>query len=179
MGTRLITPPADVPVSLEDVKLNLRIDHTEFDTRLEQMITDATQWTEARIQQKLMTQTWEFVFDYFPGDEVRLPFRPVQSIVSVKYDDTAGTEQTIDADDYYLDDASFDAWVFPIDGWPTGLLDAVNAVRIQFVAGYASAALIPGHIKQAIHVKVQEFFDGTNSATTIHDLLTNEYLLVA
>jgi len=182
MGLRLITPPAAEPLSVSEVKANQHIDHADDDVLLGKLITDARQWVEDRTQQKLMTQTWELVIDYFPEHEVRIPVRPVQTITSIKYDDSAGAEQTIDGNDYYLDNVGGDeAWLFTNGdtAWPTDLIDAVNAVRIRFVAGYASADLVPGSIKRAIHLKVRDYYEGTDSSQAVYDLLTNQLLLVA
>lgn len=179
MGLRLITPPADGPLSVEEVKANLHIDYTDDDTLLSSLILEAAEWVEGRIQRKLMTQTWEFVIDEFPSNEIRLPFGPVQSIAQVAYDDTDGNEVIIDAEDYYLDDASPDAWLFPIGDWPSSLLDAVNVVRIQFVAGYPLAGLVPAKIRRAVHLVVRDYYEGSDNSATIHNVLMNEYRMVA
>jgi uncharacterized phiE125 gp8 family phage protein len=181
MGLRLITPPVLEPLTLSEVKANLHIDHADDDAVLTEALADARQWVEDRVQRKLMPQTWEFVIDYFPEHEIKLPLRPVLSITSIKYDDADGSEQTIPDTDYYLDDASDDAWLFPNAdaAWPTDLIDAVNAVRIRFVAGYASAGLVPGSIKRAIHLKIRELYDETDTAQAVNNLLTNQIRLEA
>jgi uncharacterized phiE125 gp8 family phage protein len=181
MGLRLITPPADEPLSLSEVKANLHIDHTDDDAVLTQIIAEAREWMEDRVQQKFMTQTWELVIDYFPANEVLFPIRPVQSITGVFYRDTDGVEQTVLADDYYLDNLSSDAWLFPVSdvAWPTDLLDAVNAVRIRFVAGYESAARVPGAIKRALHLKVRELYEETDTVQAVNNLLMNQIRLEA
>jgi len=139
----------------------------------------AAEWVERRISRKLMPQTWELVVDYFPADEVRLPFGPLQSVVSIKYDDGDGFEQTLDPADYYLDDASEVPWVFPTDDWPSDILDAVNSVRVQFIAGYANAASVPAQLKAAVHLKVGELYEGDDNERAIHGLLTNYYQIAA
>jgi uncharacterized phiE125 gp8 family phage protein len=100
---------------------------------------------------------------------------PLQSVESIKYIDSIGDEITIDSADYTVDASTGTAgaegpgWVVPnIDSeWPTPL-EAINAVRIRFVAGYAPAAespenltrLIPESIKQAIVLCVKYWYDG-------------------
>src|SRR5262245_36044175 len=114
MGIRLIAPPSDPPLTLAELKGGLRVDHDLDDALLTRYMAEATTWVETITGKKLMPQTWEYVIDSFPGYEIKLPLRPVQSIVSVKYDDIEGFEQTIPETEYYLDDASEYAWLFPV-----------------------------------------------------------------
>lgn len=176
MGYRIITPPTVEPISLAEIKQDLRIDHPDSDESLTRMMAEAREWLETRLQFKLLTQTWEFVIDSFPVAEIRLPFGPVQTIASVKYDDADGLEQTIDPADYFLDNASFrvipEPWLFPALSWPV-TLDAVNAVRIRFVAGYATPALVPGPAKSAFRLKVRELYDGDDTRAQVDAVTGN------
>jgi uncharacterized phiE125 gp8 family phage protein len=107
---------------------------------------------------KLVTQTWELVIDEFPDEEIKIPYPPLQSIVSIKYDDAAGAEQTLATSGYVVDNVSEPGWVVPsTSGWPT-TFEGINAVRIQFIAGYGATsdsppsfvANIPQSIKNGI-----------------------------
>lgn len=177
MGIRLITPPAVEPVTVSEMKAMLRVDFTDDDTVIAAYITSAREFIERRVQSKLPSQTWEFLIDEFPEYEIRLPFGPVQSISSIKYDDGEGLEQTVPAEDYQLDNTSPEPWVFTAVGWPTDVLDAFNAVRIRFVAGYSSSALIPGSLRAAVILKTKELYDGENNTPAINDLITNHYTM--
>ena len=88
-----------------------------------------------------------------------LPFPPLQSVVSVKYDDGAGVEQILGITEYEVDTVSQPGWVVPVTtGWPTAVWDSINSVRIRFVAGYDPgtdspidlAANVPQSLKAAI-----------------------------
>jgi uncharacterized phiE125 gp8 family phage protein len=61
----------------------------------------------------------------------------------------------MDAADYYLDADATPNWVLPAYGedWPD-TLDTANAVRVRYTAGYATAADVPGPIKEAIMLTV-------------------------
>src|SRR5215207_3067140 len=176
MGHRLVTPPAAEPVSLAEVKTDLRVDHTDDDTRLTSLITEARQSIDGPktwFQRTLITQTWEYILDEFPSAEVELPTLPVQSITSIKYDDADGIEQAIAVDEYQLDALSEPAWVFPVTSWTVTTLSAFNAIRIRYVAGYGSAGSdVPGPIKAAIRLMVQEAYDGTDTRAAVRDLLS-------
>jgi len=76
----------------------------------------------------------------------------VQSITSLKYIDTDGAEQTIDAADYVLDNFASPGWVLPTydTSWPDTRAVA-NAVRLQIVCGYGDAGSdVPEPIRHAI-----------------------------
>lgn len=174
MGLRLITPPAAEPVSLAEAKADLRIEHTDDDARLTRLIKEARESIDGPktwFVRSLMPQTWELSLDAYPRSEILLPTAPVQSITSIKYDDADGVEQTVSEDDYYLDNTGEPSWVLPITNWAAGTLAAVNAVRVRFVAGYADADGVPGPIKAAIRLKVQDAYDGTDNTRRIDDLL--------
>lgn len=130
-------------ITLPDAKTYLRVEGTDHDALLNRLIKAARQHIEgpdALLNRVLVTQTWELVLDEFPLCEVQLPLAPVQSIQSVKYDDEDGVERTVDAADYEVDLVSTPSWVLAgVSGWPA-TMDAVNSVRIRFVAGYPPAA---------------------------------------
>ena len=175
MGLQLITPVNPEPVPLAEVKLALRVNGTDDDAMLGAHIASAREFIERRIQAKIGTQTWEFVIDCFPSAEIKLPFGPVQSVTSIKYDDPQGVERSVDPDTYDLDNTSRRPWVFnTAGGWPESL-DTFNAVRIRFVAGYADMTLAPASLRAAIILKVKELYDGEPTAEAVHNLLINHY----
>lgn len=157
---RLITAPVDAPVSLDEMKEHLRVE-TDAEDDLITAYRDAAVahldgW-RGILGMALMAQVWELTLDEFPGDEIRLPLGPVINIVSVKYDDEDGDETTIDAAEYDLDANDNPAWLLPVDSWPT-TLDGINAVRVRFTAGHATAAEVPEPIKQAIRLIVGNWY---------------------
>jgi uncharacterized phiE125 gp8 family phage protein len=171
MALRMITAPMVQPLTLEEVKEHLRVDYTEADSLISAYIEAATSHVEGEHSftgRALVTQTWELVIDHFPSHEIKIPLPPLQSIDSIKYDDSAGDEQTLAADQYYVDDVSEPAWVVPIvGGWPTAVLDAINAVRIRFTCGYPATVdsppdlrgNIPRAIKQAMLLHIGSFHE--------------------
>lgn len=179
MGIRLIRPPDAVePIDLEEAKDALRVDYDDSDDLITAYLQAAREWVEKRIQLKLAVETWEFVIDKFPTNEIKLPFVPVVSVTSIKYDDADGNEQTVSPSTYALDSTSTSAWIFSEVSWPS-TIDAFNSVRIRFVAGFQDTSLMPGPVRAAVILKLKELFDGEDNGTAIHGLLTNYYVLVA
>lgn len=167
MAIRLITPPGSEPISLTEAKNHLRVDHNDDDTLITALITASRDFCEQWTKRAFVTQTRELVIDDFPTNELEIPYPPLQEIVSIKYDDSSGVEQTLATDQYEVDDASQPGWVVPItSGWPT-VFDGINAVRIRFIAGYTSSPdspsistdNIPGSIKAAILLYLGQLYD--------------------
>lgn len=163
MALKLITAPAALAVSLADVKSQLRIDGAAHDATLTAYIDAATRVAEHETGRRFITQTWEAVFDAFPcGAAVELGLPPVQSIVSVKYLDAAGTEQTLSGAAYVLDADQLPGYVLPAADadWPS-TADSVNAVRVRFLVGYgADATAVPANARVWITLAVAQLFGG-------------------
>lgn len=143
---RVITAPMVEPVTLAEVRAQIGITDatdTSSDAIITRRITEARQWAEDYMQRALTRQTQEVRLDAFPlGDVIDLPFPDLLSVVSVKYIDIDGVEQTVSASDYVVDTHSLVGNVRPAYGvaWPAAR-DEGNAVRIQYACGYSVAAL--------------------------------------
>jgi uncharacterized phiE125 gp8 family phage protein len=164
MAVRVITPPADYPLTLAEVKAHLRVDHTDEDAMITAYLAGATDHAQKFMGRALITQTLELVLDKF-YPQIQIPMPPLQSIVSVKYDDADGAEQTlVENTDYIVDTASQPGWVVPVDEtWPTPIL-SINTVRIRYIAGYAETGssppveTVPFDIKAAILLMVGSLY---------------------
>jgi uncharacterized phiE125 gp8 family phage protein len=140
MSLTLITAPTVTPLSLVEAKQHLRVSHTDDDAIIQIYIQAATAYVDGKdgfLGRALVTQVWQLTLDAFPTDEIKIPLPPLQSIVSVQYDDPSGATLAVSALDFDVDTDSEPGWVVPNASfnWPT-TLDAINAVRIQFTAGY-------------------------------------------
>jgi len=146
MPLKLISAPATEPISITEARAHLRVTDSDNDSLIAIFIKAATQNVEGPdgfLGRALVTQTWELVIDGFPDSEIKIPLPPLQQIVSIKYDDAAGAEQTLAPSGYTVDAVSQPGWVVPgTAGWPS-TIDAINAVRIRFICGYAPTADSP------------------------------------
>lgn len=165
MSLQLVSGPADgdVPVTLDDVKLFAGISGTERDVLLTELLASAVVSIEEILGRALATQTWQLGLEEFAA-EMPLPRGPVQSIVSIKYRDRSGVEQTLGTSSYVLDMVSDPARVVRADGaaWPA-LGGYPTPVLIRFVTGYPSAADVPGPIKTAIKMTVLSLFENRSA----------------
>ncbi len=168
MAIRIITPPAAEPITLIEAKEHLRVDHTADDNLIAAMITASRTYCEQWTDRAFVTQTWELVLDDFPTAEILVPKPPLQSVISVKYDDSVGVEQTLATTEYEVDTVNQPGWVVPVtSGWPTGVWEGINSVRIRYVAGYDPgtgspidlAENVPGSLKAAILLYLGQLYD--------------------
>jgi len=155
----LITAPIIEPLDLEELKKRrgLESDDPSLDTLFDQWISAARQHFEEQTNRQVLTAVWEYWLDAFPANgEIELPHPPLQTIVSVIYDDAAGVAQTLDPATYRTiapqGPFATRGRLALVSGasWPSTLAQS-SAVRIQYRAGYGDApADVPEQLKQLL-----------------------------
>lgn len=135
--------PAIEPLTLEEVKLYLRIDGSDEDTLVESLIAAVRESAEMYLRRSLITQSWVMAFEDYAPARVELPMGPVQSVTAVKSITRAGVETTISSSAYYLaamkNILCFDASL------------AGDTVAIAYVAGHGDAATdVPAPIRDGM-----------------------------
>ena len=163
MKFKVITAVATEPVSLAEARLQCKVDpdDTSNDVLLTSLCTAAREYAEHYTGRALAPVTLEAALDEFPcGDSFDLPMSPITSVTSIKYTDSAGTEQTMDTGDYALSPYGDSRTVSLAYGstWP-GTQGIPDAVRARFVAGYGleGGPALPMAIKAAmlLHVELE------------------------
>jgi uncharacterized phiE125 gp8 family phage protein len=160
---RITSAPATEPVTLAEVKAQLRFDEsvTTMDNTITPLITAAREWCENYQNRAYITQSLELVLDDWPyDDDIRLPRPPLQTVSAVTYTDSTGTVSTMSSSSgYIVDTVSEPGFVVAKDCWPTACLQEVNAISVTYTAGYGTASSVPQSIKQAIILLVCHWFD--------------------
>lgn len=137
VALKLVTAPAELPVSLDEAKAHLRVDGNDEDDLIDILIRAATSHAERLMGRAIVEQTWDFYLDEFPSDGwINIPKPPLISVTGFFY--TSGdTETAVDASVYRIDSASEPARISLAENasWPTPAVVS-NAVRIRFTAGY-------------------------------------------
>lgn len=156
MSLQLITAPVELPLTLEQARVHLKVSATAEDGLILSWLNAATDQAEVYLRRALITQTWELALDKFAGREIELPKPPLQSVTSVKYIDRDGVEQTFASSNYYVDERSTPGRIVLDDAafWPDTDVRP-NAVKVRYVAGYGFAAAVPFTMKAAILLFVQ------------------------
>jgi len=158
----LVTPPAAEPVSLTEAKAHLRVEITDDDTVITNLITTARVDLENATSRAWITQTWDLVLDDFPAsDEIKIPRPPLQSVTSITYKDKDGNSFTFDAANYVVDVDAKPGRVVLADAstWPGATLYPAGAVRVRFVAGYGDADDVPKPLRQALLLLLGHYYE--------------------
>jgi uncharacterized phiE125 gp8 family phage protein len=74
--------PALEPITLEETKLFLRVEHVAEDALISRLIGVAREVAEEIMGTSLMVQQWKFIRDDYLPARLRLPYGPVTEIVS-------------------------------------------------------------------------------------------------
>jgi len=159
---KVLVPPAVEPVSLDEIKLQARIDGTDEDTLLAQYIKTAREHVETILRRALITQTLQLTLDSWWDDELELLMPPLQSVSQITYRDADGQEHTLSAASYVVDNTSDPGRIRFAYGAtkPNVELYPYSAIKITYIAGYGnSASNVPEPIRQAIRMLAVHYYD--------------------
>ena len=148
----VITEPSIEPVTLGELKSEIGISHSNDDAQLNAYITSARVWCEKYLNTYIMTQIVEITMDQWPGWEFGLGLWPIQSVDSVKYDDTASpiAEQTLTANtNYYADITAKCGRIQLIDSMPS-VTTRPNAIKIRATVGYVEVSSSPVDLRSGV-----------------------------
>lgn len=117
---------------------------------------------EDYLDRALLTSSWTLTLDaddLEEATEVYLPRRPLISITSVVYYDTANAATTWDAANYFAVTGELGRLVLGYSkSWPTALRDQACMV-ITYSAGYGAAkASVPGPLRTALKALVMHYY---------------------
>lgn len=157
----LVTAPTEEPVTIDEVKYELRDAPNEDDTYIRGLITASRRYCETQLKRQFCTATWDYRLDCFPSWEFELPLPPLQSVSSITYIDTGGTSTVFSSANYLVDIYSEPGRITPVwnENWPSARYQN-NALVVRFVAGYGAAYQVPDSIKQAIRMRVRMMYEG-------------------
>lgn len=167
---KLITAPTVEPISVTELKSQLRITGTSQDTMLGVLAKAARQHVEDYLRYSLMTATWELYLDSFPksGDCIWIQKSPVTEITFLKYYNTEGTLTELSLNTDYIPDFNskpcriYEAYS---KQWPAARV-IPNAVIVKFKAGYETAAAVPDLIRQAILMVATTMYENPSDEVT-------------
>lgn len=174
----LVTAPATEPVTSAEAKLWLKLDDSEDDTIITELIAAARHVFEELTGRSCIDTTWRAEWDYLPragtwagaptARALELPRAPLKAsspVAWVKYsaDDASGTETTFASTNYTVD-AGRDPNRFPrlwLDDdadWPA-LGSFPGALRCQFTAGYGvDASFVPEEVKVCLKLLIAHLY---------------------
>src|SRR5690606_32253051 len=96
MPAVLLTPPAAEPLSLEDAKNFLRVEHAADDELIAALIAAARGEVELATRCVLITQTWRIVLHRWPASRrIVSPVNPLRTLEAVRVFDGEGDAESI------------------------------------------------------------------------------------
>ena len=133
------------------------------DDLLNDLIEAAREDVEHWTRRQIMPATWDYYLDEFPDEDyIVLPFGNLTSVTSVSYKDDDGTETTMTVTTEYLVETNGDQHgriVLPYGvTWPSFTAYPSNPIKIRYVCGWATAALVPSKIKTAIKMIAADMY---------------------
>lgn len=154
MGLVTVTAPEVEPITTDEAKKHLNVEHTDDDEYIAVLIEAARDQLEVATGRSWVTQTWKLTLDEFPDKEfLELPRPPLQSVTHVKYYDPNGVQQTFSNTSYKVDTASGRGRIILLEGevWPA-IQAELDVIEIEFKAGYGSAEVVPPGLKHLLKI---------------------------
>lgn len=159
----LLEAPATTPVTLTEVKDQLRVEHTDDDTLINRLINVAVAYTDVQgaLGHAMITQKWGQWVNSTPPQTVKLLLGPLIAVTAVKYYDANGTLQTDTLSNYEIFGTEFSSTIGPKEGfaWPV-TQDRPDAIRIEYTIGYGSATTdIPETLRHALMMLIAHWYE--------------------
>lgn len=174
----MITPASVAPVSLEEVKQHLRIDHNDEDVVLQTYIDAASGFlggSQGILGKVLVGETWRQTYSEFASPMALAAWpTPVSAVSQIQFYDADNAIQLLDPDvwtwGYAMPEfapATFSRTggnavgiaitLVPGQAWPTTYVRD-DAVLLDYVAGYGQPNQVPAPIRRAILILVGDFY---------------------
>jgi uncharacterized phiE125 gp8 family phage protein len=158
-----VTAPAASPISLAEVKAQMRVEGTDEDTIIQRLIDAAVAYVDVQgvLGRAMITQTWGEWLPSTPPTSVILSLGPVQSVSAIKYYDLDGALQTATLADFNVFGTPNRITVSPKTGkaWPIAQMRD-DAIKIEYVIGYgATSAVVPQTIRHALMMLVAHWYE--------------------
>jgi len=159
VGLKVKTAAATAAVSTADAKLHLRVTNTEDNTYIDNLVLAATQKVEAFTNRNIIRATFNLYLTGFPKNGIVLPLSPVSSITSIKYYDSDNSLQTYSSASWFYSIYEEPVKVDYIDTPAEAYQYRYDAVDVEFVCGYATAADVPESLISAILLLVGDMYE--------------------
>ena len=155
LRTQRITAAVNTPITLAEIKIYLRVDHSDEDALIQSCLTAGTEWVQHYTRRVIATETWKMALDDFPtGDDLRifLPYGKIQSVTNIIYANTDTTTVTLTGPTSSSPGTGYQESLInetaPIllppygDSWPS-ITRVIDPILITYVAGYGDLADSP------------------------------------
>lgn len=152
------------PISTVDMKNHLRVDHATDDTLIEQIMLAATEAAENFQRRTYITRSRTYYLDSFPTI-IRPPYSPLVAVTTLKYYDTDGVQQTLDAANYRVDTDTEPGRITEAYNctWPS-IRTMTNAIEVTYTSGYGTENTdVPDDIKAALKMMIAHLYENRSA----------------
>lgn len=162
---KVVVPPTDEPVSLDEAKLHLRVDGTEEDDYIAGRIAAAREACELEARRAFVARTLDLSMECWPGRCLELPMPPLVSVASITYTDEDGNVGTVSASDYVVNGNVEPGLIIRKSSasWPSVALMPGPSIVVRYDAGFGTAADVPAVYKQAILLLLGHMYENRES----------------
>lgn len=165
MAITVVTAPSIEPLTVQQVKDQLRLEIDADDSIVRRYIKVARQWVEGQTRRALTEATYDYSIDYdwpckYGMQRITLPLNPVSSVTSVTYVDDNGASQTLAGSQYIVSAREHGSYIAPAYDveWPT-VRHIPSAITIRFVAGVSDAEDVPEPLRHAVALIAAELYE--------------------
>jgi uncharacterized phiE125 gp8 family phage protein len=157
----LLTKPEEEPLSVDDMKVYLRVDHDDDDALIFDLIAAARRHVENGTGKRLVTQAWRVVLDVWPDDGVvSLPLSPVVRVAGACLRAINGVATPLATADWILDCSGRLHIAFR-----PPLLRAFAGIEIDVEVGFGAGSEVPAGFVQAIRLLVAHWYENRTVAS--------------
>lgn len=175
-NVRVVTPPIGPVLTLNEVKLHLKVDTSADDELIQNLIVAVQDDAEKYCNRRFRTQSLEARLDnfwhwykvhanaHYPWYQwVEPPYPPCQSVTDIQYIDFTGVLQTLDTSIYIVDTVAEPCRIYHAYNQAFPITRTVpNAVLIHYVAGYpddnSGNPTCPQLIKQGMLMTIEHLY---------------------
>jgi uncharacterized phiE125 gp8 family phage protein len=160
-----ITPATAMPVTVDQVRFDARIDTIEFDATIAEYIPAAVEMCEQETGLRLMQQVRRAEMYDWPRACDVIHINPATSAAVTWWDGAAWL--TLSTSDYAMEPAPGGVVILPAPDatWPMLGIRAGARVRIDVTCGHSSADGVPASLKKWIRSHVVSWIDDTSATT--------------
>ena len=192
MNYKVIIPPTEEPLTLDETKLHLRVDNMDEDDYISALITAAREQVEQITGRALLLQIIQQKYTDFPRKSkedypaIRLLKSPVAEVSSITYKVEELVDEVLtivdaemEAEDYIITSTE-PAYIVPNVGtdFPSTNCEIENVI-VEYIAGYPTAADVPQSIKFAMLLLIGDLYenrqDGIRNLPRASQALLNPY----
>ena len=160
MRLTISSEPSIEPVTVDEAKDHMRVDHESEDGYISSLIVAARLHAQMVTRRAFITQTWVYYLDTFPS-EIQIYLPPLQSVSSITYVDVDGVTQTLGTSIYTVDTDSEPGLIYEAynQSWPS-IRTVEKSITITYVAGYGTtASTVPEGIRQAMLILISHWYE--------------------